>query len=467
MYSQRDNWCNKEFGSINLGDKRLNHRLASVTSDLLNSPSEPIHAASGSWSQAKAAYRMFDNPKLKEQKLLEAHQQETVKRLELADEDIVFAVQDTTTLNYTHHPNKKGISKINQNPGYDKPVKGFFLHNTLLITEKGTPLGPVDQKIFQRDKKQKDHKQRPITEKQSFRWIEALRTTQDLLQQKTVVTLADRESDIFEFLLEAQETKAKVLIRATQDRILVQNGLEHNTLWKHMQQEPMQGSRMLHLPQRHNQSERIANLEIRYGHVKLKPPQRYPGAQAEQLKPVSITAVWLYEANPPAETKPLEWMLLTNMPVNSLEDAEKIGQWYRLRWQVECYHRILKSGCRVEDCRLETYERLKKYIRIKSVISFRLLWLTWINRSDPEVSSTEILTKTEWQALYCYVNKTDRPPDKPPTVREAVRMIAKLGGFLGRKHDKEPGMTYIWRGWEKLTLITEFWTYTHEAITYG
>ena len=117
----------------------------------------------------------------------------------------------------------------------------------------------------------------------------------------------------------------------------------------------------------------------------------------------------------------------------------------------------MKSGCKIEDCRLETFDRLKKYVRLKSIIAFRLLWLTMINRVNPEASSDTILRDYEWKALCCHISKTPIPPKNPPSVREAVRMIAKLGGFLGRKNDKEPGMTYIWRGWEKLTLIAEFW----------
>ena len=468
MRLQKDNWCAKEFDSLNLGDKRLNRRLMDVAADLLKRPSQPIHSACIGWASAKAAYRLFDNPKLQETKLLQTHQAETIKRLQQSNESIVFAIQDTTILNYTHHPKKKGLNKINQNPGYDKPTKGIFIHNTLLVTEQGCPLGLIDQKIFQRDnKKQKDNKQRPIAEKQSYRWIEALRTTKLLSGDQMVVTLADRESDIFEFLSEAHETEAKVLIRATKDRILVNEGKEHQTLWKHMKGSLLQGNHSLHLPKRHNQPERKVNLEIRYSHVTLKPPQRYPGAQAEKLNPVPIAAVWVCERTPAADTSCIEWMLLTNMPVESKEDAVKISEWYGLRWQVECFHRILKSGCKIEDCRLETYERLKKYVRLKSVVAFRLFWLTWINRVMPEASSKMMLKQNEWRALHCYINKTRSLPNRAPSVREAVRMIAQLGGFLGRRHDKEPGMTYIWRGWEKLMFIAEFCESINEKATCG
>ena len=457
MLANQDTWCSKELGSVKLPDKRLNRRLLKVASDLLNHPDVPIHVACPDWAQAKAAYRLFDNDKLDEALLQQAHQQETIKRLEASTNEILFAIQDTTTLNYTHHPKKQGINKINQNPGFEKPSKGFFLHNTLIMTEEGLPLGLLDQKIYQHNPDDKvSNKRRPIHDKESFRWIEAMQTCQTLCKNKTVITLADRESDIFEMFLEADSIGAKILIRAAQDRILI-NESDNQTIWSKLKSAPLSGLQNLQLPARHNQPARLVDLEIRHAEITLKPPQRYASSKVNALVPIQMQAVWLYEPNPPSGATRLEWMLLTNMPVRNLEEAMRMGKWYRLRWQIECYHRVLKSGCKIEDCRLETYERLKKYLRLKSIIAFRLLWLTMVNRIDPDKSSDTILFEHEWKALCCHIYKSPSPPQKAPSVRDAVRMIAKLGGFLGRKGDNQPGMTYIWRGWEKLTLIAEFW----------
>jgi hypothetical protein len=468
MRLQQDTWCSKEFSSVKLGDKRLNRRLLKVASDLLNAPTEPINTACNDWSAAKAAYRLFDNNKLHETTLLQIHQIETIKRLEKSDE-VIFAIQDTTVLNYTHHPKKQGLNKINKNPGFEKPTIGCFLHNTLLMAENGIPLGLVDQKIFQHDTGEKtNHKHRPITEKESFRWIESLQTINSLRLKKAIITIGDRESDIFELFVEAKKLEEKILIRAAKDRILlVQSDQGPQTLWTLMRKTSLGGVQTIHLPARHNEAERLASLEIRYAEVTLKPPQRSPSAKEQTLSPVKMRAVWLVEPNSPSDTQSLEWMLLTNLPVNSIEDAIKMGKWYRLRWQIECYHRILKSGCKIEECRLQTYERLKKFVRLKSIIAFRLLWLTAINRVEPEVSSSQILKEHEWKALCCHIKKTKNHPEKAPSVREAIRMIAKLGGFLGRKGDKEPGMTTIWRGWEKLTLIAELWLSICGEATYG
>lgn len=466
MYNQQDSWCSKELTSVELGDKRLNRRLLKVASDLLNNADEPIQSACGTWAKAKAAYRLFDNDKVQESALLRAHQSETIKRLEESKESVIFAIQDTTTVNYTHHPKKKGINKINKNPGFEKPSTGFFLHNTLLMTESGLPLGLLEQKIFQHHAGEKvAHKSRPITEKESFRWIESLRSTQSLSQEKTIVSIGDREADIYELFAEAAEIEVKILIRAAKDRIL--EGEEHETLWSCMKRSPIAGEHTIHIPARHNQKERFATLEVRYSEITLKPTHRSSKAKEKILHPIKMQAVWLHESEAPLDMEPLEWMLLTNLPVSSLEDAVRMSRWYALRWQIECYHRILKSGCKIEECRLETYERLQKYIRLKSIIAFRLFWLTMVNRTDPNASSDTILEEHEWKVLCCHIDKTRYPPKNPPTIREAVRMIAKLRGFLGRKGDGEPGMTYIWRGWEKLTLLAEFWLSTCSETTCG
>ena len=466
MYNQEDSWCSKELTSVELGDKRLNRRLLKVASDLLNNADEPIQSACGTWAKAKAAYRLFNNDKVQESALFKGHQLETIKRLEESKAPIIFAIQDTTTVNYTHHPKKKGINKINKNPGFDKPSTGFFLHNTLLMTEDGLPLGLLDQKIFQHQSGEKTtHKRRPITKKESFRWIESLRVMKSLSEEKLIFNIGDREADIYELFVEAAEIEAKILIRAAKDRIL--DGEEHQTLWTFMKKVPIAGKQTIHIPARHNQKERFVNLEIRYSEMTLKPPQRSSEAKEKILHPMKMQAIWLYESDPSPDVEPLEWMLLTNLPVDTLEDAVRMGKWYRLRWQIECYHRILKSGCKIEECRLETYERLQKYIRLKSIIAFRLFWLTLVNRTDPNASSDLILKEHEWKALCCHIDKTRYPREKPPTIRESVRMIAKLGGFLGRKGDGEPGMTYIWRGWEKLALIVEFWLAICNETTCG
>ena len=155
--------------------------------------------------------------------------------------------------------------------------------------------------------------------------------------------------------------------------------------------------------------------------------------------------------------EPIEWLLLTNTLVSNFEDALRVVEWYCCRWQIEVFHKIIKSGCRVEDCLLQTADRLKNYIALMSVIAWRLHWLTYINRTEPDLPCTAILATVEWQALYMRIHKTTKFPKVPPSTHHAIRWIAQLGGFLGRKSDGEPGVTAIWRGWQRLQDLADTW----------
>lgn len=455
--AQEMGWCSVEFASAKLGDNRLNNRLLKVADNLLNNPTSSIIEANSTWKEAKAAYRLFDNEKLSDIHIKELHQSKTIERMNQSNETLFFAIQDTTTLNYTHHPEKKGIGKINQSVSFDKPVKGCFLHNTLLVTASGLPLGLLDQKIYQHESEKRiKNKQRPITEKESYRWLESLEKTQLLCGNKAVITICDRESDIYEFFTHANQIGAQVLVRAAWDRIVFgSKHTNHDTLWSYMKKQEIAASVVINVPAQRNRPARNAKLEVRFAELLFTPPQRSPNAQLDSLSKIKLNAIWFYENA--ADDEGLEWMLLTNVKINDVDDAIKVGQWYKLRWQVECYHRVLKSGCQVENCRLETFNRLKRYLALKSIIAYRLFYLTMLNRANPKLSCEKILAEHEWKALYCYINKTTNVPHEPPTVYEAIRLLARLGGFLGRKRDGEPGMTTIWRGWDKLAELSKLW----------
>ena len=182
---------------------------------------------------------------------------------------------------------------------------------------------------------------------------------------------------------------------------------------------------------------------------------------------MQVWALWLHEDAAPERVEPLDWLLLTNVPIESWQDVtERIG-WYCLRPLIESWHKILKSGCTIEDCRLETAERLKPYLALMGIIAWRLFWLTHINRQTPEASCTTILADHEWKALYTAIHRRAILPTTPPTVRQAVRWIAQLGGYLGRKGDGEPGITTIWRGWSRLADLADLYLITHPSEDTG
>ena len=262
-----------------------------------------------------------------------------------------------------------------------------------------------------------------------------------------LISVGDRESDIYELLAEADAypTGPKLLIRAERSR---KRKTEQVLLWDKLRSEPRAGYQEVSVPRKGARPARVAKLEVRYAPVKLDPP----GGQKGPV--VSAWAVYAREVEyAPAVTAPLEWMLITTVEVVRFDQAIERLTWYSRRFGIEVYHRILKSGCRIEDRRLDSADRLEACLAIDMVIAWRLHWLTQQGRETPDISCAEYLREEEWHALCAYV-KQERPPDRPPSLREAVRMIAGLGGFLGRKCDGEPGTTTLWRGWQRLQAIT-------------
>jgi hypothetical protein len=458
-------WSKEEFWGIDFNDKRLTNRFIKLSEAFLNRPSVPINQACEDWSDTKAAYRLFDNQKVTPQEILRVHQTRTQERMR--DYPLVLAVQDTTYLDYTHHPKKKGLGPIGSSK---QNTEGLFMHSTLAVNVQGLPLGVLSQEIWARDEqlrgKKKERKRRPIEQKESYKWLKALiETVQWIPDGVKVVSVCDREADIYEFITKAQQLRVQFLVRAAQDRALC----EHNkrTIEEFMASEPKAGDLRIEVPAKGNQPARVATAEVRFASVKLRPPKRFQSVDKKWLRPIHINVVWVREVNVPDNIEPLKWTLLTNVAVNNFGDALERIRWYEKRWHIEVYHKVLKSGCKVEDCRLERAERLIRYLTLFSIIAWRIYWMSQINRQYPQRPCSLVLEEHEWKALYCTVHHTTELPKQIPTVQQVVRWIAQLGGFLGRKRDKEPGVTVIWRGWQRLNDIADTWLLLHPEQTYG
>jgi hypothetical protein len=334
------------------------------------------------------------------------------------------------------------------------------MHTTLALTPHGLPLGLLTQAFFTRPLGEPAHtpnelRKLPIEEKESYRWLAAFEQTIALTpEQVQVVTVCDREADIYELFALADERQASLLVRANADRCLAENKVKH--LWDKVERRRRVGELTVEITGNQQRPARQATVSLRFCQVTLKPPAR-PRPQ-EKLPPITLTAILVREEHPPAEIdEPIEWLLLTNTAVHSLDEAVQVVGWYCCRWQIEVYHKVLKSGCTVEASRLQTADRLQNYIALMGVVAWRLHWLTYINRCDPNQPCTVVLTTPEWQALYLRIHKTMTFPKKLPTVHQVIRWIAQLGGFLGRKADGEPGITLIWRGWQRLQDMAATW----------
>jgi len=452
-------WCIDEFATVELKDARLNRRCSELAVQLAMQPNGPINQACEDWADTKAAYRFFDNGKVTPERIRAPHHQRTVQRMK--QHQRVLAAQDTSFLNFTHHPKTTGVGEIGNKT---QKQSGFGMHSTLAMTTEGMPLGLLTQAFFIRpegepSRRPEELRLLPIEEKESYRWLQAFEQTLALAPAGVeVITVCDREADIYEMFVFAQEREASLLVRASSNRALLDE--EVGKLWPSVEQQPIAGLLTVHIPGNNKRKARTATVSVRFTSVTLKPPWRPNGLK---LPSVPLNAILVREENPPADVdEPIEWLLLTNTPVTSFDEAHQVIQWYGCRWQIEVFHKVLKSGCRVEECRLQTADRLFNFVALMSVIAWRLHWMTYINRCQPDLPCTTVLTTIEWEALYMRIHKSTTLPDTVPTVHQAIRWIAQLGGFLGRKSDGEPGVTTLWRGWQRLQDLAATWELVKE-----
>ena len=275
---------------------------------------------------------------------------------------------------------------------------------------------------------------------------------QELCPETLLVSMGDRESDIYELFLEAaNEAGPALLIRADRGR---QRKVDQGYLWEFMARKDVAGILKLHIPHRGSRAPRDAWLDVRFAEVTLRPPKGYS-------QPIRVWAVYalerVWQRERETKDKPIEWMLLTTVPVESFADAQKRMEWYSGRWGIEVYHRTLKSGCRIRDRQIEAADRLETCLGMDMVVAWRIYYLTMLGRETPDASCTVFFKEVEWKALYCLVNRNPIAPQKPPTIGWAVKMVAKMGGHMGRKSDGFPGTQTTWRGLVKLYGASEMY----------
>lgn len=455
MNSDTQSWAEQEFGNADLGDFRRTQRLVQLAEQRGSQPNASITQSCGSNAAVKAAYRFYENEAISMSAILSSHEQATETRM--SQESLVLAVQDTTQLDYSNHPATEGLGTLHK-----KDQRGMLMHTTFAVTPERVPLGIIHQHIWIRPVEEfgKKHKRKelPIQEKESQKWLTSLEATsqmQKTLPNTKVVSVGDREADVYELFALSHQLSQNVLVRAAWNR-----KVDHpeNYLWSFLESQPLSGQLTITVPRKGNQPARQAELSIRYTKVTLHPPWR---PKPVELAPVAIWAVLAYEDHPPEGVEAISWLLLTSPPVNSFQEACQRIRWYTCRWLIEIYHKILKSGCRVEERQFDTAENIKRYLAVDDVVAWRVLYLTMVGRETPHIPCTAILEVHEWQALYCFIHRTSKPPDDPPTLKQATRWIAQLGGFLGRRGDGDPGVTVLWRGLQRLHDIVDTWTIFH------
>jgi len=454
-----DNWVYRENAACKFADVRLGRRFRDLLGQIGDAVGESIPMACQDWANAKAAYRFFSNERVNEGEILAGHFQATHDRFE-ATAGPILVLHDTTEFSFQREsPERIGVT-YSVNSGRDKAgrvrshtVCGILMHSSLAVTTDALPLGLAAVKFWNRKKfkgtaalKKKVNPTRiPIEKKESFRWLENLRqSTATLGDPARCVHIGDRESDIYELFCTAQEIGTHFLVRTCVDRLA---GDGAHTVADDMAKAKIRGRHRIEVRDT-NGNPTIADLEIKFEKLQLLPPI----GKQKQYPPLELTVIHAQERGKPKNRKPIDWKLITDLPVRSLKDAVGKLQWYALRWKIEVFHKILKSGCRAEDSKLRTAERLVNLISVFCIVSWRIFWMTMLNRSTPDAPSTLALTESEIRLLDHLVPDKRETPNRKSISRYIIK-IARLGGYLARANDSPPGNIVMWRGLSRLSDI--------------
>jgi hypothetical protein len=399
----------------------------------------------------------WGNKRVSHEAILEKASAET--RARLVGEKRVLLVQDTTSFNFSHHPATEGLGALE-----NANALGFLAHTTLVVSDVGVPLGVLKQLVWARDAaqtgKRAQRHQRAFAEKESHKWVDGLPEKSEIPPEVHPLVVCDAEAHIYELLAVLEKRGLDYVIRAADYRSFTPEG---QALFALVAQQAVQAQVELLLKRRPDREARTAQLALRFGTVTLRRPQR---ADSDQTS-LTVSVVDVQEENAPDGEKAVHWLLLTARPIHTAAEARQITTWYSYRWLVERLHYVLKSGCKLEASQLRQEARLERLLAVYTLVAWRILWLTYQARQTPDAPCTVALQTHEWQALYLFTHKQRRLPKQPPSLRQAVRWIAQLGGFLGRTGDGDPGVKVLWRGWTRLQDITTTFTLLHPLPDVG
>jgi hypothetical protein len=485
----RTEWALDEMQDAALEDERLNARLAIVLSDLGEHPQASIPAACGGHSETMAAYRFFDNPRVTPEKILDPHRQRTRRRM--GEHSVVLLVQDTTELDLTRpHQQVEGAGPLKS------PVqRGALVHPLEAFTRDGTPLGAVWCRMWTRDdepaappRKEKARRRRttPIEAKESFRWLEGLRAAREVAQevpQTTCVCIADSEADIYELFTEPRgSTPVHWLIRAAQNRRILPRNPEESA-GEETSSDSLEGEACAHqiraavrsspvlfhkdLSVRGREQKlacktgardqprdsRKAQVEVRATSVQLDPPDR----THTKLASVTVHVVSVCEVDPPVSDVPIEWLLVTTLPIDGPEQVRQIVQYYSVRFMIEVLFRVLKSGCRVEERLFEHIDRLLPCVAVYLIVAWRTLMVCRMGQSCPDLDCEAVFEPAEWKSVWMVATR-EPPPGVPPKLGVMIRLVAQLGGYLNRPGRKDPpGPQTVWLGLQRTRDLAWAW----------
>jgi hypothetical protein len=427
-------WTQTEFEQLDLGDARLNKRARLLMERMAADPMASVPQACHGWGETMAAYRFFDNDKVEWHAILEPHWLQTQKRMQA--HPVILCLQDTTELDFN------GQDAIGLGPLTYEAQRGMYLHPTYAVTPQREPLGILDAWMWAREKK--DESGQRGGPKESLRWIEGYERIAEMapsLPSTRLVYVADREADLMALMERAYAlgNPADWLVRAAHNRCLP----EGDKLWECATRGEAVGEIAFTMAARHGVKARTVRQRLWLQRVELP---------ASQGQCIAATCLVARELDAPVGAKPIEWRLLTNRVATTLEEAIELIDWYRARWEIEIFFNILKNGCQVEELQLGTIERLERALALFLVVAWRVAHLMRLGRTCPDLDAYLLFDPDEIRAAYL-LTKTRTPAQ--PKLNEVLRLVARLGGFLARKGDGEPGAETIWKGLTKVHIAAE------------
>jgi len=437
-------WARREFGRAELGDKRRTARAVAMASRIMRNPSASLPTQMSSPKALKGSYRLLAREDVTYESLMNSHWEQTLSAARA--QPLVLMIQDTTEVDYTHHPTTAGLGPIGDGNG-----RGYLLHSVLAVIPKPRQLlGLAHQEPFLRQPAPAEETcaQRQKRPRESQVWSRAVKAVGKPPAGVMWVHVGDRYSDIFEFMETCLQNHTHFLVRAAQDRRVESDNDERlNHLFAFARSLPAQGEKTIDIPARDKRPARKARLALSFGPIRVKPPVHSP-----HKAPLDIWVVRCWELDPPPEVKePLEWILLTLVPTLTLADAEERLEWYTCRWMSEDYHQCLKTGCAIEKRQLREGQRLFRLLGFLALTAVRLLQLREIARLTPDRLARAELPRE----LVNLVALLAEVPSESLTVGDFWRHVAGFGGYLGRRRDGPPGWKTLWRGWLYIQTLLE------------
>jgi hypothetical protein len=451
-------WAETEMDGAQLWDRRRRRSLAVLCARLGQQPEASFSAACGPGLR-QAAHRLLEHPATTIAGLLAGHIEQTAARC--GEQEVVLAVQDSTDFDYTTHKATTGLGPLGRGQG-----RGLMGHTVLAVTPAGLPLGLLHLAIWARDPAQRgqrhDRRKRATAAKESQKWLTGLQATEAALPpEQRVILVADREADVFAYLAAPRRPTTALLFRACRPRMVIVDPLAGDpvraSLLAVAQSAPTVGQMRITLPRQPGQPERAVILAVQLTTAQVQPPRHRQSG--EPATPQAVGLVCATEVAPAAGEKPIQWLLVTTLAIASAAAAEQMVRYYACRWVIERWHYTLKVGLRVERLQIDDATSLQHALAVYGVVAWRLLWLTHLARAAPEQPAATVVGAEEQAVL-------EQASGQPlQTVRQVVRAVAKLGGFVGSPSEGEPGVKAVWLGLRRLDAMVEGWRLAWQALS--